>query len=147
MASSMERTPGSSSTIRILSPAMRASARESDRGVSRNLDDEARAALGGVLDTDRAAVLGPDALDAGEPEPRTLRLRRHVGGEERLADRDGDTGTAIAHLDTEGSRARIGPRHDRDLSLAPHRRDRVVDEVDQRAPHLLRVHAHDAEIG
>src|SRR5262249_61227494 len=74
---------GSSSTIRMCSPAMSGLHRHAGAG-DRDLDDEARALGLVVLDPDRAAVLAHDLVDDREPQAHPGNLGREVRQEQLL---------------------------------------------------------------
>src|SRR5947208_12191813 len=142
---------GSSSTIKICSPAMSAPGpapqaharcrapnvlaghrlRLHRRGGARHwhLDDEPAAAWLVVLDPDRAAVLRDDLVDYRQPEAHPGDLRREVGKEELLLVLGADARAGVR--DDDARVPGLGQAHalDPDLSHGADRLDRVVDEV------------------
>src|SRR5262249_29692459 len=100
-----------------------------------------RAAALGALHLDRAAVLLEDAVADRQPEPEALVLGREERIEDARAHVGGNPGPLVAHLRLDHAalpraqihlaekRVQADPRRQRQTPAAPHRLERVADEV------------------
>ena len=90
-----------------------------------------------VADIDRAAMLGDDPADDGEPEPAAPPLGGVVRQKELLALRWRNAGAVIGHDKADEPVRRIELGLEDDVAAALHRFDRVVDQVDDDAADLF----------